>query len=439
MNHIRRNETGKAVRSLRHFAAGAVLNTTGGTMENGVVTDGNALSAEMKTFYDKTLITLAGANLIHEQFGQKRPIPRNGGKTIEFRKFSKLPKALTAITEGVTPNGSKLNVSAVTCTVDQYGDYVEQTDMLELTAVDNTIVEATKELASQAGLTLDTVVRNELVGGNNVMYAPWVTDGTETEITSRADITADCRLRVKDVFKAAAELWAGNAPKLVGYDVAVIHPYVAYDLMQDAKEQWIGIQKYAAPDKLLKGEIGTLGGVRFVESTEAKVYGPAVISDGKSRLTVKTSLTEAGASVTVKEILTAGTYSGGKKIPVYVNGEANYITAIANNGSYSTLTLESSVSVANGAAGNLICGRGGGKDGSAVFCTLFLGENAYGVTDVEGGGLEHIVKQRGYGNDPLNQRSSVGWKATKVAKRLVEEYMIRFESGSEFSATAEEN
>ena len=439
MNRHHINEQERAINSLSHFAAGAVLNTTAGTVTNGTVTDANALSAEMKTFYDKTLITLAGANLIHEQFGQKRPIPKNGGKTIEFRKFSKLPKALTAITEGVTPNGSKLNVSAVTCTVDQYGDYVEQTDMLELTAVDNTIVEATKELASQAGLTLDTVVRNELVGGTNVMYAPKVTGGTETEIASRADITSDCRLRVKDVFKAAAELKAVNAPKIDGYYVAVIHPYVAYDLMQDAKEQWIGIQKYADPDKLLKGEIGTLGGVRFVESTEAKVYGPAVISDGKSRLTVKTTLSEAGTSVTVKEVLTAGTYSGSKKIPVYVNGTANYITAIANNGTYSTLTLESSVSVANGTAGNIICGKGGGKDGSAVFCTLFLAENAYGVTDVEGGGLEHIVKQRGYGNDPLNQRSSVGWKATKVAKRLVEEYMIRMESGSEFSGTAESN
>jgi N4-gp56 family major capsid protein len=101
-----------------------------------------------------------------------------------------------------------------------------------------------------------------------------------------------------------------------------------------------------------------------------------------------------------------------------------------------TLTLGSAVTLSEG---DLICGKGAGKDGSAVFCTLFLGENAYGVTDIEGGGLEHIVKQRGYGNDPLNQRSSVGWKATKVAKRLLEEYMIRCESGSEFSATAEEN
>ena len=428
-------ENEKRTLNLTLFSAGDVMNTTGGTVEAGVVTNENALSPEMKTFYDKTLITLAGANLVHEQFGQRRPIPRNGGKTVEFRRFSKLPKALTAITEGVTPAGNKLNVSAVSCTVDQYGDYIEQTDMLELTAVDNTIVEATRELASQAGLTLDTVVRNELIGGTNVMYAPSVSGGTETEITLRADITADCRLRVKDVFKAAAELKAVNAPKIGSSYVAIIHPYVAYDLMQEAGEQWIGIQKYADPDKILKGEIGTLAGVRFVESTEAKIFAPAEINNGLGRLTVAAAVT-SGTSVTVNETLTAASYA--TPVPVYVNGVANTVSAVAVNADtgVATLTLGSAVTVA---AGDLICGRGAGKDGSAVFCTLFIGENAYGVTDIEGGGLEHIVKQRGYGNDPLNQRSSVGWKATKVAKRLLEEYLIRYESGSEFSKTAEAN
>ena len=49
--------------------------------------------------------------------------------------------------------------------------------------------------------------------------------------------------------------------------------------------------------------------------------------------------------------------------------------------------------------------------------------------------IEQIVKQKGYGNDPLNQRSSVGWKAVKAAARLAEPYMIRVESGSTFSAS----
>lgn len=422
--------------TLNFFAAGDVINSTGGTLENGTVTNSDALSPEMKTFYDKTLVTLAGANLVHEQFGQKRPIPKNGGKTIEFRKFSKLPKAMKAITEGVTPSGNKLNVSSVSCTVDQYGDYIEQTDMLELTSVDNTIVEATKELAAQAGLTLDTVVRNELVGGTNVMYAPGLDDkDREREITSRADVIADNKLRVKDVFRAAAELKAVNAPKINGSYVAIIHPYVSYDLMQDADSQWINIQRYASPENIFKGEIGMLGGVRFVESTEAKIYGPAVICDSLSRLTSKESISSSTTSVTVNENLTAHTFT--TPVPVYVGGKENTVTAVTVSGGVATLTLGTAVTSLD--AGDVICGRGAGRDGSAVFCTLFLGENAYGVTDIEGGGLEHIVKQRGYGNDPLNQRSSVGWKATKVAKRLLDEYIIRFESGSSFSATAESN
>ncbi len=415
---------------LTHFSAGDVLNTTNGTVENGVVTYTDSLSAEMKTFYDKTLITLAGANLIHEQFGQKRPIPKNGGKTIEFRRFSRLPKALKPITEGVTPDGNKFNVTAVSCTVDQYGDYIEQTDMLELTAVDNTIVEATKELASQAGVTLDTVVRNELVGGTNVMYAPLVTeDGEETEILSREDITKDCKLRVKDIFKAAAQLKAVNAPKIGGAYVAIIHPYVAYDLMQEAGDQWVSIQKYMNPENLLKGEIGTLGGVRFVESTEAKVFGPAEIAEGITRMTAAADVNGATA-VTVNEYMGDKTF--GEPLEVYVNGEKNTVVSVKDN----TVTLGTAVTLKKG---DIISGIGGGKDGSAVFTTLFLGENAYGVTDIEGGGLEHIVKPRGYGNDPLNQRSSIGWKATKVAKRLLEEYIIRVESGSEFSLSTNAN
>ncbi len=416
--------------TLTHFSAGEVINTTAGTVEKGVTTNPDSLSAEMKTFYDKTLITLAGANLIHEQFGQKRPIPKNGGKTIEFRRFSRLPKALKPITEGVTPEGNKFNVTAVSCTVDQYGDYIEQTDMLELTAIDNTIVEATKELASQAGVTLDTVVRNELAGGTNVMYAPEVAeDGTEKEILSREDITKDCKLRVKDIFRAAAQLKAVNAPKIGGSYVAIIHPYVAYDLMQEAGEQWLSIQKYSKPENILKGEIGCLGGVRFVESTEAKVFGPAEIAEGISRMTAASDVNDS-AEVTVNEYMGEITFA--EPVEVYAGGVKNTVKSVSGN----TVTLGSAVTLKKG---DVISGIGGGKDGSAVFATLFLGENAYGVTDIEGGGLEHIVKPRGYGNDPLNQRSSIGWKATKVAKRLLEEYIIRVESGSEFSMSTNAN
>ena len=125
-------------------------------------TTGNNLSPEMKTFYDKNLIRLAEPYLVHDRFGQEKPIPRGNGKTIEFRKFSKLPKALTPLTEGVAPDGQALNVTALTATVQQYGGYVKITDLLQLTAIDPIITEATELIGQQAGRTLDTITREIL-------------------------------------------------------------------------------------------------------------------------------------------------------------------------------------------------------------------------------------------------------------------------------------
>ena len=75
-----------------------------------------------------------------------------------------------------------------------------------------------------------------------------------------------------------------------------------------------------------------------------------------------------------------------------------------------------------------------------MFSTLVLGKNAYGVTEVTGGGLQTIVKPLGAGEDPLNQRSTVGWKGILTAKILLEQNMVRIESVSaEWSGTVDAN
>ena len=299
-------------------------------------TTGNDLSPEMKTFYDKNLIRLAEPYLVHDRFGQEKPIPRGNGKTIEFRKFSKLPKALTPLTEGVTPDGQALNVTAIPATVAQYGGYVKVTDMLQLTAIDPIITEATELISQQAGRTLDTITREVVNGGSNVAFA----NGK----TARNAIGAADVLTVKDIQKAVAALKNQDAPMLEGgYFAAIIHPNVAYDLMRDP--EWIDWQKHTSPEHMYNGEIGRIANVVFFESTEAKVFE------------------SAGAS------------------------SAN------------------------------------------VYSTVIIGKNAYGVTSIQGGGLETIIKPKEQAGGPLNQYSTVGWKATKTAERLVEEYMIRIESG----------
>lgn len=234
-------------------------------------TTGNDLSPQMKVYYEDRLIDHAEPNLVHDQFGDEYDIPKNGGKTIEFRKYSPLDKAMTTLTEGVTPHGNKLDVTTVLATVDQYGDYIEISDVLDLTAIDRNIEQATKLLGAQAGRTLDTVTREVITAGTNVMYAPKA-DGTE--VLTRATVAADCLLTVDVIFKAAARLKAMNAVPIEGGDfVAIVHPNVSCDLM--LSDKWVEVHKYAEPGNIYKGEIGKIGGVRFVESTEAKIIGGA--------------------------------------------------------------------------------------------------------------------------------------------------------------------
>ena len=208
-------------------------------------------------------------------------------------------------------------------------------------------MEATKINGNQAGLTLDTITRNILHSGTNVYYAP-KSDGTK--VTSRSALDDTCKLTVDTIKRVVAILKKCNAPRIDGQNyVAIIHPYATYDLTSDPA--WLEAHKYAAPDEIFDGEIGKIAGVRFVETSEAKIY------DG------------------------------------------------------------------------------------GVFGTIVLGANAYGVTEVTGGGLRTIIKQLGSAGtaDPLDQRSSVGWKATKTAEILVEAYMVRIEHKSTFSDDADAN
>lgn len=311
--------------------------------ENTNVTTQSGLSTEMKTYYSDYLIDNALPKLVHDQFGQKHPIPKNGGKTIEFRKYSPLPKLTTPMTEGVTPDGQSLDVTKVEATVAQYGGYVTLSDVLLLTAIDNNLVQATKVLGAQAGATLDTITREVLNGGTNKI----ISGGK----SGRSDLTASDVLTVDDIKKAVRLLKSQNAEKIGDSYVGIIHPDVAYDLTNDPA--WKDVKSYSDPADWYEGEIGKIFGVRFVETTEAKIFA------------------------------------------------------------------------------------GAGSGGRAVYSTLILGDNAYGVTEVTGGGLQHIVKQLGSAGtgDPLDQRATAGWKATKVAERLVENYMVRIESASTFNPT----
>ena len=394
-------------------------------MNTNKTTD-SALSAEMKTFYDKYLIDLAEPELVHDQFGQKRPIPQGSGKQVEFRKYSRLPKALVPLTEGVTPDGQKLSVSTVTATVSQYGGYIALSDVLLLTAIDKNLVEASTLLASQAGRTLDTVTREVINAGTQYIYAA---GGTDRAALVGGESSGNNYLTVVDVRKAVRMLKVMNTPKIDGWYVGIIHPDVAFDLMNDP--DWKYPHQYRDTQNIYANEIGEIGGVRFVETTEAKIWcGEDLASDSRT-LTVNNVSGYSGAITSIA--FDGGTVAGSALIGRRININGVEATITANTTSALTFASTNFGSISDN---DYIYPGDGCKKGRAVYSTLIIGEGAYGVTEITGGGLQHIVKQLGAGEDPLNQRATAGWKAIKTAEILVNEYMCRIESASTFTEAA---
>lgn len=334
--------------------AGTLVNATGNYVNaydgtSAAFSGTNTLTSTMKTYYDTELLENARPELIHTQFSKKQGLPANKGKTIEWRKWNTLADA-GALTEGVIPTGQKLGQSSINAAITQYGTYVTVSDQLELHAIDDVILGATEELGASAGSTMDKLARNVIVSGTNVIYADKVETTGITEITSRGDLIKACKLTPTMVNKAVTMLKKMKAPKINGKYIAVIHPSVAYDLRQS--DEWIEAHKYAKTEELFSGEIGELHGVRFVETTEAKIY----------------------------------TSTGG-----------------------------------------------------AVYCSLFLGKDAYGAIDPDGAAMEMIIKDKEEIGGPLNQFSTLGYKFSTAFKVLYDDRMVRVESCSEYSDVDEEN
>ncbi len=391
--------------------------------------EGEGLSPEMRTYYADYLIDNAEPALVHDRFAQKHKIPHGGGKTIGFRKYDPLPKLTDAIAEGVTPTGQTINMGIVNATVAQYGGFVEMTDLLLMTAIDNNLCMATKLLGSQAGRTLDTISREVLVGGTNVQYA-------EGQVSSRSQLTGgksegNHYLTVDAIRKAVRFLKNQNAEKIDGAYVAIIHPDCAYDLMSDPN--WRYPHQYADPTAIFEGEIGRLEGVRFIESTEAKVFHAEDLTPERRNLA--TSVTEVnGQDIAITGVWLEENALAGRA--VLIGGKKYYVAS--NTGNSIMLYEDAALTVpakVNCSENEPIYPGEAGAEGRDVYATLIFGENAYGTTSLAEGGLEHIVKQLGSAGsaDPLNQRATVGWKATKVTVRLVEAFMIRLETASSMS------
>ena len=311
------------------------------------------ITEEVGNFYDRVLLDKAVPSFVHNRFAQVRDLPRNAGTLdIRFRRYGLLTAQTTALTEGVTPSGKQLSITDVNATVAQYGDYVTITDVVMFDTMDPILTETADILGEQVGDSLDQLCRDVIAATTTKQYA--------SSATQTSDITAAMTLTRAEVKEAVRTLQGNNAKPVTsminpstGYNttplnrafIGIIHPNTLYDL--DDAEGWIPVEKYSNKSDVMPDEVGSLAGVRFLMTTNAKVR----------------------------------------------TGEGN-----------------------------------GGGD---AYSTLIFGMHAYAQTRVSGEALKNIVKPLGSGGtaDPLDQRTTSGWKLTYVATVLNDNYILDLQHG----------
>lgn len=216
------------------------------------------LTAEQKTFYDRTLLSRLLPNLTFLKYGQKRPMPKNEGDTINFRRFNSLTVPAASLTEGVTPDGTTLSITAVTATVAQEGNWVRLSDKISMVGIDPVLTESAALMGENAAKTLETRCADVIFKGTSQQFAGGA--------ASAAAIAAGKVVNSDEIKKAVRTLRNNNAePVEGGYYIGFCDPSVAYDLQNDTL--WQDISKYNGAENIMKGEIGRIHGVRFILTT----------------------------------------------------------------------------------------------------------------------------------------------------------------------------
>lgn len=378
-------------------------------------------------FYDRQLLESAKTRLVHAEFGQKRSIPANNGKYVNFRRWDLFDPALAVkgLTEGEPPEAQTLFQSDVEAEVKQYGAYVEVSDLLDLTAYDSVINDSAELLGEQLGTVVEWVTRDAMCAGTNVQYANGKT--ARSELAS-ADLltTEEVRKAVRTLKKNKARPFCenGRAPHFV----CICSPDATYDLQNDP--MWKNVAVYGNQEAVYSGEIGRLFGVVFVESTEAKVFRQSVNNAVKQATTnsAEFSLKNAPTAAETEYLSTPGN-------KIKINGTEYTLASFAPFDPKSKkvrLTTSGSFSASDAVwsedAGAVDSGTHAAQD---VHCSLVFGKDAYGVIDVAGkGAVQLIVKPHGSSGaaDPLDQKATIGAKVTAYASTILNQlWLVRIE------------
>lgn len=368
--------------------------------------------------------------------------PLHNGKMVTFFRYSELPAVTQPLYEGVTPDGQKLTETSFSVMTKPYGRHMEYTDELDLFHVDKKTKAMSDRLNRQAALSIDTVGRDQICAGLNVMYP-----GTKT---SRAALTKSDILTYAIIKKVVRNLKKkGAQPFPDGYFHAKIDHDTYYDLTQD--QHWMDVAKYQDDSRVKKNELGTIYKVKFFEVDNGKVFtNETYLYDTVSSLTAYADFDRTERSMIVTATMTpdqARELTGKMVYVQYTKSSTDYVTPMCVEKVYPSATANqtkivfrwvpaSSVTDEWTTAQSLsIVPSGGASNGDEVHATIIYGQHAFGMVNLgskKRPNIRIIVKPLGSSGsvDPLDQRGSIAWKVKHFCCAVLQDdFICRIEHG----------
>lgn len=296
-----------------------------------------------------------------------------GTATALWRRIEHLTPSTTALSEltaetyptrtGVTPT-----VTDVQKAVSKYGTHILLNEEAEVFNFNGTTAELLDILADNAGRVVNMIVRNEVEDNSTIVYAGGASDGNTGGVATAERLnniinTLDRNVAETYLAMTRGSVNVGTVPILAAY-YGICHPDVAYDIAQITG--FTSVEKYAGQVSVLPGEFGYFGlagkGIRFMSTPDASV--------------------DAGLGATGAAAADRRTTSG--------DNSDLYSTVIYGRHAFGTLGLGKEVPMDAGDVGRKM----------AV--------------------IEIINKPFGSAGtaDPLNEYSTLGWKAWCAAKIL---------------------
>jgi N4-gp56 family major capsid protein len=432
---------------------------------------------------DETL-PLARRQLVAYQFGDPLTLPKGRGTSYTATRYNRVPLPFAPLSEGVPPIGEAMSINQVVATALQWGDKITITDVAELTIKHPLVAKAKELLGLQIGETLDRNTFNNLLAGTQVNYVN--TRG------ARASLVAGDVLNPHEINRATGALFTIGAPRFSGDEmtntklqadaggakassnpramphyVAILHPLVVQDMRENSTI--VTAWSYSDINRLYNYELGEWGGVRFtfsnlvpsftgfLNNANGVTYTPS--SSGGSLASATYFVQVTGSDGINQYESQVYAVSGGQavtgpngSISVHVPNTAGFTYNVYVDTVNPPVHLGTSVSgptsgPLSGQAVQLVPGStaviqtvGLAQTPPAppastvtVYPAFIIGRGAYGQVSLDDVKISLLMNADK--SDPLNQLRVVGWKVMYGTLIENQQFFMRIESTSNFSAT----